>query len=91
MILLPFPAFPPLIPHALTRSGAVGNVGIGATSLPLLFNPNYNHDEANPNPPLAIARAGGRGGSVWVYADEPVVSATQGGCTSFAGGGRQWF
>lgn len=72
-------------------SGALGSIGTGADSLPLFFNPNHNHDEDNANPPLAIARVGGQGGSVFVYAEGPFVGASQEGCTSFAGGGRQWF
>jgi hypothetical protein len=72
-------------------SGAVGNAGEGATSLPLLFDPKHHHDESSLPPPLAIARVGGTGGSVFVYADEPLAMAAYGGCTSFAGGGRQWF
>ena len=75
----------------LTSSGASGSAGTGAHTLPLLFNPNYNHDEQNSNPPLALARVGGDGGPVFVYADEPHAGLSQGGCTSFAGGGRQWF
>jgi len=79
-----------LVP-TLTNSNAPGSAGTGAHTLPLLFNPNYNHDEQNPNPPLALARVGGQGGSIFIYADEPDVGLSQGGCTSFAGGGRQWF
>ena len=75
----------------LTSSGAVGNAGEGATSLPLLFNPDHHHDDSAFPPPLAIARVGGLGGSVFVYADEPLAMASYGSCSSFAGGGRQWF
>ncbi|ORY31592.1 ornithine decarboxylase antizyme-domain-containing protein [Naematelia encephala] len=72
-------------------SGASGSAGDGAPpSLPLLFSQYHHHDIDNPlSPPLALARVGGEGGPVFVYSDEPLMGATQGGCTSFAGGGRQ--
>jgi hypothetical protein len=75
-------------------SGGLGNAGNGATNhpLPLLFSQTYHHDIDNPfNTPLAVARAGGEGGQIWVYADKPLMRSTQGGRTTFAGGGRQWF
>jgi hypothetical protein len=58
-------------------SDAQGSVGAGATNLfppPNLFSQPY-----------AIARAGGEGGPIFVYAEEELCS------TSWAGGGRQWF
>jgi hypothetical protein len=70
-------------------SDAQGSVGAGATNLfppPNLFSQPYHHDNDNPlNPALAIARAGGEGGPIFVYAEEELCS------TSWAGGGRQWF
>ncbi|OCF77564.1 hypothetical protein I204_01555 [Kwoniella mangroviensis CBS 8886] len=69
----------------LCPAGALGNAGAGACSIssPLLFSATHN-----PNPPLAIARAGGQGGQIYVYAEDPENPSTS--YASFAGGGRQW-
>lgn len=74
------------------HSGGLGNAGAGASSdFPLLFSGDYHHDWANPlSPPLAIARTGGRGGQVFVYAEDHDARGEQ-AYTSFAGGGRRWF
>ncbi|WVW86414.1 hypothetical protein I302_108460 [Kwoniella bestiolae CBS 10118] len=67
----------------LRPAGALGNAGAGAcsTSSPLLFS------TSNPTTqPLAIARAGGTGGQIYVYAEDGDNTSY----ASFAGGGRQW-
>ncbi|OXC68943.1 hypothetical protein AYX13_02554 [Cryptococcus neoformans] len=73
----------------LRPAGAVGSVGTGASiSTSLLFSPNYHHDTDNVYcPPLAIARAGGKGGQIFVYSED---GTTTSGYSSFAGGGRRW-
>lgn len=73
----------------LRPAGAVGSVGAGASiSTSLLFSPNYHHDTDNAYcPPLAIARAGGKGGQIFVYSED---GTTTSGYSSFAGGGRRW-
>ena len=70
----------------LTISGALGRAGGGAPDypLPLLFS-SYSHDAESSTPPMAIARTGGQGGQVYVYADEDSRSS------AFAGGGKRWF
>lgn len=73
-----------MTPHHTTlmsdHSGALGSAGDGApTDLPFLFSRQHTDTV-----PLAIARAGGLGGPVFVYSEQQ-------GCTSWAGGGRQWF
>ncbi|WWC72250.1 uncharacterized protein I206_106212 [Kwoniella pini CBS 10737] len=75
----------------LCPAGELGNAGAGATnSTPLLFSSHHHHDIDNAyNPPLAIARAGGKGGQVYVYSDD-VGCGDQSSYASFAGGGRQW-
>lgn len=74
-------------------AGASGSAGVGAPpDFPLLFSMNYHHDLANPYaPPLAIARTGGQGGQVWVYAEDQTGDGDSQDHTSFAGGGRRWF
>ncbi|ODN95309.1 hypothetical protein L198_04704 [Cryptococcus wingfieldii CBS 7118] len=78
-----------LINRNLRPAGASGNVGAGASiSSSLLFSPNYHHDSDNAYfPPLAIARAGGKGGQIFVYSED---GTTTSGYSSFAGGGRRW-
>lgn len=70
-------------------SGASGNAGVGAPqNLPLLFSQHHHHDIDNPlSVPLALARAGGDGGPVFIYTEDGLNSS----CTTFAGGGRRWF
>ncbi|WWD19866.1 hypothetical protein CI109_104334 [Kwoniella shandongensis] len=74
----------------LRPAGASGSAGTGASpTYSLLFSPNHHHDLDHPfYPPLAIARAGGKGGQIFVYSDvdEEETSAY----ASFAGGGRRW-
>jgi hypothetical protein len=75
-------------------SRVLGNAGDGAPDLPTLFSQYTSHDIDHPYAaPIAIARAGGEGGSVFVYsdADEAPEYPGQSGSSSFAGGGRQWF
>lgn len=77
------------------ESGAAGRAGDG-TSLfqPLLFptEHQYHHDQDNGSPPMAVARVGGAGGPVWVYAaDEPAHPGWTQGSFTFAGGGKRWF
>ncbi|KIR51978.1 hypothetical protein I315_05619 [Cryptococcus gattii Ru294] len=83
----PTPSMP--INRNLRPAGAVGSVGIGANiSTSLLFSPHYHHDTDNAYcPPLAIARAGGKGGQIFVYSED---GTTTSGYSSFAGGGRRW-
>ncbi|WWC64843.1 uncharacterized protein I303_107457 [Kwoniella dejecticola CBS 10117] len=73
----------------LRPAGGLGNAGAGASSTsPLLFSTRHLHDIDNPyNAPLAIARAGGTGGQVYVYADE-AGCGDHSSYASFAGGGR---
>ncbi|KAK8853438.1 hypothetical protein IAR55_004144 [Kwoniella newhampshirensis] len=74
----------------LRPAGALGSAGTGASSSSsLLFSPNHHHDIENPfYPPLAIARAGGNGGQIFVYSDAD--DASNSAYASFAGGGRRW-
>ncbi|WWC91932.1 uncharacterized protein L201_006884 [Kwoniella dendrophila CBS 6074] len=82
----------------LRPAGALGNAGTGATTTspstsPLLFSSDYHHhDIDNPySPPLAIARAGGQGGQIYVYSEDNNNSWGENqSYASFAGGGRQW-
>ncbi|WVQ83636.1 hypothetical protein IAT38_005777 [Cryptococcus sp. DSM 104549] len=73
----------------LRPAGAPGNAGTGASiSSSLLFSPIYHHDTDNAYvPPLAIARAGGKGGQIYVYSEDGTSTS---GYASFAGGGRRW-
>jgi hypothetical protein len=41
-------------------------------------------------PPLALARTGGQGGQVWVYAEDH-ESEVDRDSSFLAGGGRRWF
>ncbi|WVQ75605.1 hypothetical protein IAR50_005233 [Cryptococcus sp. DSM 104548] len=83
----PTPNMP--INRNLRPAGGSGNVGAGASiNSSLLFSPNYHHDSDNAYfPPLAIARAGGKGGQIFVYSED---GTTTSGYSSFAGGGRRW-
>ena len=71
----------------------MGSAGKGAPEiLPTLFRTTHHHDmDYAAAPALAIARVGGSGGQIYVYADEPLTRVTRNSSTTFAGGGKQWF
>nr|ODN81338.1 hypothetical protein L203_05591 [Cryptococcus depauperatus CBS 7841] len=73
----------------LCPAGVSGSAGTGASiNTSLLFSPNYHHDTDNAySVPLAIARAGGKGGQIFVYSEDNIAPS---GYSSFAGGGRRW-
>ncbi|WRT69988.1 uncharacterized protein IL334_006981 [Kwoniella shivajii] len=80
-----FPTKSITINRNLRPAGASGNAGTGAfPNTPLLFSADT---ENTGYPPLAIARAGGQGGQIYVYSEDIGENSSY---ASFAGGGRQW-
>ncbi|WVQ94935.1 hypothetical protein IAU59_002023 [Kwoniella sp. CBS 9459] len=79
----------------LRPAGASGNAGTGALStspFSLFSRPFTSHELDNPfSPPLAVARAGGKGGQVFVYSEyeSEAGSGDELSYASFAGGGRR--
>ncbi|WVF67339.1 hypothetical protein IAT40_002092 [Kwoniella sp. CBS 6097] len=75
----------------LRPAGASGNAGTGALStspFSLFSRPFTSHELDNPfSPPLAVARAGGKGGQVFVYSE--TGEGDDSSYASFAGGGRR--